>query len=389
MIKKIAPIQLSNQKLTKDGWLLAALFLFALTIAYLLRGYYFLLFSEIGAGDLFARWQEQQYIYRGLYPYPLPNQPSNYLPAIGEIRSGGYPAWAFFSGFLVFPHISWASLRIYQAFLNALSLGVLTLFAYQLGQPHSKSKALFATASCLAISSHATTLGLGQYGIIINAFLISFYWLFKRHQIGAGLLLGLALGKPNISAFFLLPLLIKGKYKAVIAFFLYIALATLSIITLTRVNLVSVFKGLYEQLYYFGDHGYTAVTVFSSLGVRPEMATLLLGGMVCSIGMIFLRSLRHQPLLSLFAMSSVMGRVALYHRVYDNVMLVFLLAALMSLFFQSGKRNDLFIFILVGVTLWIPAKLTDFSIVQIAQTIIWISSLIYLLMRERKSKEVA
>jgi hypothetical protein len=389
MIKQSAPTLAPTQKPQKDIWFFAALLLLSLTIAYFCRGFYFLLFADNGAGDLFLRWQEQQYVYRGLYPYYLSNYPYNYVPEIGHIESGGYPAWAFFSGFLIFPNFPWNITRFYQALLNIISLGILGVFAYQIGKPYGKSQALFSVAACFAVSSHATTLGLGQYGILVNAFLIGFYWLFKRHQIWAGILLGLAMGKPNIAASFFLPLLIKNKHKAVFSLFAYIISGTLTIVAITGVDVVSVFRGIYNQIRYFGDHGYTAVTVLGNLGVDPQIATLISGVIVFLVGSIFLQVLSNYSVLVLFAMSSVLGRFALYHRVYDNVMLIFLLAALIALYFKSAKKSDLFIFLLVGISLWIPAKLTDFSIVQVAQAIIWISSLIYLLLRERKMKEAA
>lgn len=373
----------------KDVWFFAALLLFALSIAYFGRGFYFLLFADNGAGDLFLRWQEQQYIYRGLYPYYLEQFDYNYVPEIGHIESGGYPAWAFFSGFIIFPNFSWETMRVYQAFLNIISLGVLAVFSYQLGQPYGRNKALFSMAACLAISSHATTLGLGQYGIIINAFLIGFYWLFNRQKIWASLMLGLAMGKPNISVFFLLPLLIKNKYKAVISLFAYLILASLLIASLTRVDLISVFGGTYRQIYYFGGGGYTAVSMLEGLGANPQIATLALGIVSFFVGMAVLQVFRNHSVLVLFAIASVIGRLVVYHRVYDNVMLIFLLAALLILFFRSSKRADLLMLALVGTSLWIPAKLTDFAIVQIVQSIIWVSSLIYLLLRERKIKEAA
>ena len=56
-----------------------------LCFAYFIRGFYYLIIegSGAGAGDLHSRWQEQQYIYRGLYYVNLhckyiPNYYNNY-----------------------------------------------------------------------------------------------------------------------------------------------------------------------------------------------------------------------------------------------------------------------------------------------------------------------
>ncbi len=44
-----------------------------LAVAYLAKGFYTLAFdsSPSGARDLLERWQEQQYIYLGIYPYRM------------------------------------------------------------------------------------------------------------------------------------------------------------------------------------------------------------------------------------------------------------------------------------------------------------------------------
>jgi len=52
--------------------LILSIVLSLVCLIYLTRGFYHLLIDDkIGPEDLFARWKEQQYIYRGLYPYDV------------------------------------------------------------------------------------------------------------------------------------------------------------------------------------------------------------------------------------------------------------------------------------------------------------------------------
>ncbi|WP_245602863.1 hypothetical protein [Gloeothece verrucosa] len=115
--------------------LILTLLLTFLAITYLSKGFYNLAFdgSPRGARDLLERWKEQQYIYLNTYPYGMDRADIN--PILGRIRSGGYPPWAFFTGFFVFPNISWGLIRAYHVLLNFLFLGLLSRFAYQLGLP--------------------------------------------------------------------------------------------------------------------------------------------------------------------------------------------------------------------------------------------------------------
>ncbi|MTJ49317.1 hypothetical protein [Dolichospermum sp. UHCC 0259] len=48
-----------------------SIILSVICFVYLTKGYYYLIIDKQGAWDLHSRWQEQQYIYRGLYPYDI------------------------------------------------------------------------------------------------------------------------------------------------------------------------------------------------------------------------------------------------------------------------------------------------------------------------------
>ena len=369
-------------------FLLISILLILLSLAYLIRGFYYLTIADNGAVDLFARWQEQQYIYRGIYPYDVRVGSPYVDPEIGAIQSGGYPPWAFFTGFIFLPPISWQLTRLYHAFLNFFSLIVLAIFSYQIGIPYGREKALFSMTANLAISSHATTLGTGQYGIIINALLIGMFLLLKRSQdIWAGLLFGMAMVKPNISALYLFVLIIRKRNKAIFAFSLYILLACIQIWNITKLDPIYMLNRIIEQSKYFADQGYSGINIFTNLGFDPKITTVLLAFVGTVAITIIFYLWRNYSLLNLFATASVIGRIWTYHRTYDNVMLIFLLLAMIKMTFKSYHKLSILMLTLVSISLWLPGKMTDLALIQVAQFVIWISALAYLLIYSRYKRE--
>lgn len=154
--------------------LILSIILILLSLAYFTKGFYSLTINSSGAKDLSERWQEQQYIYQGQYPYDVRKESPHIDLEIGAITSGGYPPWAFFTGFIFLLGISWELTCLYYALLNIISILILAIFAYRIGYPYGKSKALFSIPASLATSSYVTTLKNGQYGII-NALLIRMF----------------------------------------------------------------------------------------------------------------------------------------------------------------------------------------------------------------------
>jgi hypothetical protein len=308
--------------------------------------------------------------------------PADINPELGRIRSGGYPPWAFLMGFFVFPRISWTLTRFYHVFLNLISLGILSRFAYQLGLPFGQIAAYFFVVTSLAISSNCTTLNNGQYGLIINAFLIIFYWLLQANKnYLAGVFMGIALVKPNISAPYLLSLAIKRKFQAVILAFVYIILATFVIARTTRLNFEEVIGRFLNQIKYVADDGVSSINILIQFGISKEITLVLLTAIALLLSIVIFQKLRHTSLLTLFAAASVIGRVFTYHRAYDDLMLVFLLLALLTLTFGHPSRLNIVILFLVGLTLWLPLTLQNLASPYwpIFQNAIWLISLVHLL----------
>lgn len=377
------------QPTKKRVLLICSFLLIGLSIAYLGKGFYHALFvyDTESAKDLWARWLEQQYIYQGEYPYyARPNKPTNVIEGLGPVFSGGYPPWAFLTGFLFVPNFSWQTTRFYYVLLNIISLIVLAIFSYSATAPKNKAQAFFAVASSLAISSNCTTLRVGQYGLIINALLIGAFWMSQNKRYSwAGLFLGLALVKPNISAFYFLIFLVRRQFKIILVFFLYLSFATFLISILTQVSPASMFEDLIKQINYFVLKGTSLINYLNfNENIEPSFLIFLIGGVSLISLLILFYLFRNASLLTLFAASCVIARLCTYHRIYDDVMLVFLLLAFLKMLYQNPQIPKLVIFIALGLSLWLPAGLSTFIYFPwtMFQFTIWVTALGYLFVNE-------
>jgi hypothetical protein len=354
--------------------------LLALSLVYLSKGFYNLVIDPKEADDLFLRWQEQQYIYRGLYPYDVKAGSSYVDPDIGAVTSGGYPPWSFFTGFLFFPNISWELTRWYHVFLNIIALTVVAYFSYRIGAKYSRERGIFSMASVLAISSHATTLNVGQYGIIINALSIAgMFCLEYRRNVFAGLLLAMAMAKPNISIFYFFPLLIKRRIQGIIAFCLYMIFALVNIWIITKINPVYMLDRIWQQYQHFAKQGTSSLNILLEFGVSNNLAIILIAILGFTVISAAIYWCRDRSLLTLFAAGAVIARLIFYHRIYDNLMLFFLLLAVLEKMFDRPNKKAITVFTLVGLSLWIPAKIVDLPYISSLQFSIWIVALIYLI----------
>lgn len=367
-----------------------SILLISISLIYLAIGFYNLVVVENLAIDLFGRWKEQQYIYQGVYPYDAMKGSPNIIPEIGVIDSGGYPPWSFFTGFVFFPPISWQLTRLYHTFLNTISLLISGIFAYRVGLPYSRAKALFCLIAVLAIASNKSTLMMGQYGIIINALLILMFWLIKKNKhIWAGLILGIAMVKPNISAPYFLILIIHKRLKSIFAFFLYIILGSINIWIITRLSPIYMLNKVFGQSKYFADKGYSAIGFVTNLGFDPKQATLLLGIIGLIAVSVIIYFCRNYSLLNLFAICSVIGRVFIYHRHYDNVMLIFLLLAIIKIFFENPNKINTFFVSLLGLSLWFPARIIDYLNLEFLPLLIWITALGHILVKGKNKNLIS
>ena len=100
--------------------------LFAAGLYYHVKGYYWLVYHDLGALDLRFRWLEQQIVLSGSNPFDVaaavragravPDALLQYVVGL----TVGYPPWAYFAGTL-FLWPPWAASRVLYAGLNVVA----------------------------------------------------------------------------------------------------------------------------------------------------------------------------------------------------------------------------------------------------------------------------
>jgi hypothetical protein len=111
------------------------------------------------------------------------------------------------------PTLSWPATKLYFAVLNAFSLGIVALFAYQVGRSYGRPQGWGMLTSVLAMGSNSFALGAAQYGLVVNAMIVCMaYCLTTQRPVSAGLFYGLSLVKTAISAPFVF-IIVSSPYR--------------------------------------------------------------------------------------------------------------------------------------------------------------------------------
>src|SRR5579872_6131580 len=194
--------------------------------------------------DLRRRWIDQQYIFHRQNPFdvlfranaikhgtppPLISRNAEADLAIGPPDTEGYPPWSFFSG-AVLVGLPWEAERVYFAALNLVAIGFIGWWGFSVGRKFGLEAGVLFAAATAAMGSVRVTLSFGQYGILVDALLVGALVLEERRwSMLGGLLLGIAMLKPNIAAPFMLCFLVQRRFRALAGAMGYLTVASLVI----------------------------------------------------------------------------------------------------------------------------------------------------------------
>jgi Glycosyltransferase family 87 len=340
--------------------------------------------------DLHRRWVDQQYIFRRQNPFdvlfralsrghrkPPPPVARNAAPdpVIGEPDSGGYPPWSFFSG-AVFVGLPWNSERIYFASLDLAALGFLGWWGFSIGRAFGGMAGVFLAAAVVTMGPNRVTLSYGQYGILVNALLAATLVLEESGwPILGGLMLGIAMLKPNIAAPFLLCFFIQRRFKALASAIAYMVVASLVIWGATRTNPMEMIQQMLAASEHYVTDFPCILTGVIWLGMPTKFAIPFVAGGGLVVGAVLMQLVRNGPLLMQFAVASVIGRIWCYHRPYDDLMLIFLLLWLAQTMLKQPTAQNTIAFWLVGLSLWLPLGFGFGWRIAVAQYSAWLFGL--------------
>lgn len=381
----------------------AAIILMILGLAEVLFGLWQLTFSNGFADDLHKRWSEQVCVLRGLDPSSLYKVQSMATPSQTErlerisdsrevrVVAGGYPPWSYLTGFLLAPPFdSFYQTRFYAAILNFLALAITLLWIFGVGNSLGRREGFFLSAAALAVFAHTVTLRLGQYGILVNTLLLTVFGVKgKGSQVVEGLALGLSAVKPQTAGLFLLIPLIRRRWLTLVIASLYVFAATAVVCAWVKLSPITMLSQMFQQatIWESGSNGVIGLLLKSGLSRSAVTLTGLLLG-VCSSVFLLWRH-RSQSVLVLAAIPAVVGRLWMYHRRYDDTMLIFLLVPLGLAALQRTDRITTCAFTLVGLSLWTPLRESDQSpVVILIKILVWIFGLAVLLGRSRPVAQI-
>lgn len=360
---------------------------------YFLRGFYnYFEPTAIHGVDGRSRWIEARYVVRGKNPYDvafahvpsaapfaplgqsLVTRDSTPETDIGLPVEVVYPPWAFFTGALIF----WTPYDVmlpYYAIIMSAGLVFLALWAAHQGRPFGGYATLLLVASTLALASWVGAIFTGNYPLVVIPLLAAVLWLDeKRHPVLAGLLLGVAFVKPTVVGPFFLALLVKRRFVSAAVCALYILLASLFTWYMTHTNPLEMLRQMSAISAEFVVAGTGMVQFLINHGIKPALATKYVGLVMGTLGFIALLASRKRDLLSLFAIAGITARLWSYHYYYDDNALLFALMVFALAAFSFKSRLAGACFLVLGGTLWMPARLTDIPAIQILENLIWIGS---------------
>lgn len=351
------------------------------TLLYCGKGFYHLTIFAPGGGDLRARWVEQRYVFSGRNPTEMglavnagTATPEMYLPGM-EAAGGGYPPWAYFTG-AIFLWPSWMGTRYYFALLDIVSLALLFWWGYRIGWPYGKLVAWTFGLCGISLSSYATTIALGQYGLPFVALLALMMWLVERKQpASAGVAFAVAMTKPMIPPFFVLPFVFRWSMPFLVATTIYMLIANGVVWAVVGTDPVTMLRQMLKISETYADISTGPLNLLLAMGVPTQKAVLITAAVFSALAVILLWIWRGAPLLVQFAIAAVCGRLFTYHKFYDNLMLIFLLIALGELAVRTVRPIHIATFLAVWTTLLAPTTIIEITAMKFVIVIVWLMGL--------------
>ena len=222
------------------------------------------------------------------------------------------------------------------------------------------------------------TLESGQYAIIVMALLVAAAWFDEKNRcLLAGILLGISLLKPNISAPFCICFLVSGRFRTLVAAAGYVTAASVITWIVTKTNPVELLIQMQRTADTFILDMPNVIKALTAFHVSIHSAVQLsaAGGLVLEL--VLLIPIRKANMLWQYAIACVVARAWSYHRPYDDLMIVPLLIALGVLAARIPIRSiRVALFIAVGLTVWLPLTFKVRWPVVALQHVAWLAGLV-------------
>lgn len=288
-----------------------------------------------------------------------------------------YPPWSYgLSTLVIYDAMPLRAARTIFAGLSLVALAITGACVWRLTEGSSTDDRRLLLAGCMAVFGIATTLRLGQYGLLLNALILgSHFGVDRKFRLGgfvSTILLALTALKPTIALPILAARFARGEWKLLPATLLVCAVGSLLPWALTGTDPIEMTRQMIARTPFVNRGGITPASVlgqhFESSVMNAATASFALATATLS-GWV----LRHRHPLWCTAIASIVGFFCLYHRQYDSTMLVPSLLAVGLLALRRRTLPLMVTYAACGLTLWVPLPYRAYNVPLIIVTaIVWL-----------------
>lgn len=295
----------------------------------------FVVSYSLPMNDALWRWQECAYVLHGFNPFDIMQGTEPVIPYIGDLApSGGTVPWAYVLGNVFNP--GWCSFETVRLYLTTLYatlpvLCAMCLYTYLLEHrwTASRTKALAACLLVFAPSLWANAVFFGNQSGIICCLIVLALFLLRDHEVWAGILLALAMCKPQIAAVFFLPLLVRGKWKTILTSASLVLAAWFLSVRMTRTGpfemlLQMLSQGLGYTNSYYSYYGLFNILLQFGVSSRVVLVLDILFAVLvfALLARVMFREGLQDDWLAWFALISVLSTCWFYKQSHDYVILM-------------------------------------------------------------------
>jgi hypothetical protein len=334
--------------------------------------------------DLRLRWVEQHLFVQGLNPQTH-GHPDPLLPPTHEVMrsaGGGYPPWAYSLGLLFVPPLDWTMTRWYFATISVLALaGIATAASARVGEARGPYSVI-AAALPFANFAAAICLSYGQYAVVLSGLLMSAVLLLERgHGWRAGLVLGMTMVKPQLTALFVIGLLVWRRFTPAIVVAASVGAAAVMAALVVGESVVTMSSRSTTEAGYYFQLSHNPAIVFAEAQLGFRLGVPALAGFV-TISMVWCswQLRKSNDLLRLASVGVILAMFWTYRKHYDVAMMTIPLVAVWIQAVRTGRSRDFAMFFLVGLSIWLPIRDTQWNRLwlQAGHTAIWLGAAVFL-----------
>ena len=366
----------------------------AISVALAAKGVAQLLFVPNAGYDIRLLWTATQYFLRGANPFDAsfyandlaqglhPAAVPTYFPDLGWPEQVNYPPTSTLTQLLLFSLPLPATYALYIV----ISIAGLCVVAWWASRQIDDAAVVRWSVAGIALANlgYSQTIINGNYGIVAMAALCGAIALRSRAPVAAGVLLGMALVKPTLTAPFLLLFLADGCFLILGLCAAYLGLSTIVTIWLTGASLQTLLHASLEGSSRFATGGYGLWQMLRAGGFSQPVA-LAVNAAIFLLPLAFLvwgRPRRESSLsMAYLAAAGVAARLFTYHNSIDNVIVSFLAIALAQRAMLTRASVDIAWVVLVMFTLLTPFVVVNSVAGHLALYVIWVAATAYVCMR--------